>query len=98
MPLAVTGPESMVIVPAVPPLPMLAVLPFGHTVSTAPSDQLGAVVVFQLPEPSFGAAGVGGFAPRVTVCPIAGPAAAASSAAATGAAPAASQCAARPRR
>src|SRR4051812_15453704 len=78
----------MVIVPAVPPSPMLAILPLTQTESAAPSDQLAAVVVFQFPEPSFGVAGEVGFASHVTVWPIAG--AAASSAAATGATPAAS--------
>src|SRR5262245_21220417 len=70
MPLAVTVPEPslMVMVPAVPPLPMAAMPPLTHVKSLTPSDQLALVVVFQFPPPSVGAPGLAPLASHVSVC------------------------------
>src|SRR5437762_459348 len=68
MPLAVTG-ASIVIVPAVPLLPIAATSPLIHAVSLVPSDQFRPVEVFQFPSPSVGAAGFAPPASHVSVCP-----------------------------
>src|SRR6476659_6996119 len=69
MPAAWTVPPAslMVIVPAAPPLPIIATSPFTHGRSAAPLDQLASVVVFQLPLPSFGVTGLVGLASHVTL-------------------------------
>jgi hypothetical protein len=51
---------------------MLATSPLTHAESTVVSDQLLAVVVFQLPLPSVGAAGLAPLASQVSVCANAG--------------------------
>src|SRR3954466_4813851 len=60
MPAALTVPEpsSIVMVPAVPLLPMLAMSPLTQALSAAPLLQFAPVVVFQLPLPSVGVTGL----------------------------------------
>src|SRR5690348_9975298 len=74
MPAAETVPaaSSIVIVPAVPPLPMAAVSPVSQNESVAPLDQFASAVVFQLPLPSLGAPGLAGLASQVRMPPKVG--------------------------
>jgi hypothetical protein len=71
IPPAVTLPETslMVIVPAMPPLPIAATSPFTHVKFEAPSDQFASTEVFQLPLPSTGVSGLDPLESQVSVCP-----------------------------
>src|SRR3954452_12404139 len=73
---AMTEPDgsSIVIVPAAPPLPIDAMLPLIQAWLVAPSDQLTAVALFQLPLPSAGAATLAPLASEIKVCACVDPA------------------------
>ena len=62
----------MVMVPAVPPLPMAAMSPLTQAKLLMPSVQLDGVTVFQFPLPSTGVAGVPPLESQVRVCPNTG--------------------------